>query len=91
MEHSLSCADIAAVLDLPVRVVFDGVKARTGYSLYRFVLEKRISAAAQMLRATDAPLCEVAAVCGFSSQQHMTALFSERIGTTPLRFRKNAP
>jgi AraC family transcriptional regulator len=91
LEHSLSCADIAAVLELPVRVVFDGVKARTGYSLYRFVLEKRISAAAQMLRATDAPLCEVAAACGFSSQQHMTALFSGRIGTTPLRFRKNSP
>lgn len=91
IEHGLSCADIAAVLDLPVRVVFDGVKARTGYSLYRFVLEKRITAAAQMLRTTDAPLCEVAAACGFSSQQHMTALFSERIGTTPLRFRKNAP
>jgi AraC family transcriptional regulator len=90
IEQSLSCADIAAVLDLPIRVVFDGVKARTGYSLYRFVLEKRIAAATQMLRATDAPLCEVAAACGFSSQQHMTALFSERIGTTPLRVRKNA-
>jgi AraC family transcriptional regulator len=90
IEHSLSCPDIAAALDLPVRVLFDGVKAHTGYSLYRFVLEKRISAAAEMLRATDAPLCEVAAACGFSSQQHMTALFSERIGTTPLRFRKNA-
>ena len=35
-------------------------------------------------------LCDVAAACGFSSQQHMTALFSERLGTTPLRFRKNA-
>ncbi|MFM0336941.1 helix-turn-helix domain-containing protein [Paraburkholderia fungorum] len=91
LEHNLSCADIAATLDLPVRVVFDGVKARSGYSLYRFVLEKRISAAAQMLRTTAAPLCEVAAACGFSSQQHMTALFSERIGTTPLRFRKNLP
>jgi AraC family transcriptional regulator len=77
-------------LDLPVRVVFDGVRARGGYSLYRFVLERRISAAAQVLLATDAPLCEVAAACGSSSQQHMTALFSERIGTTPLRFRKHA-
>jgi AraC family transcriptional regulator len=91
IEHGLNCADIAGTLDLPLRVVFDGVKARTGYSLYRFVLERRISAAAQMLRATDTPLCDVAAACGFSSQQHMTALFSGRIGTTPLRFRKHAP
>ena len=90
IEQALSCADIATMLDLPVRVVFDGVKARTGYSLYRFVLEKRIGVAAGMLRASSAPLCDVAAACGFSSQQHMTALFSERLGMTPLRVRRGA-
>ena len=90
IDQNLSCADIAAELDLPVRVVFDGVKARTGLSLYRYVLEKRIDAAARMLRSGSAPLVDVAAACGFSSQQHMTALFSERLGTTPLRYRKNA-
>jgi len=73
-----------------VRAVFDGVKARTGYSLYRYVLEKRIGVAAHMLRSGDAPLVDVAAACGFSSQQHMTALFSERLGTTPLRYRNGA-
>jgi len=90
IDQSLSCADIAAELDLPVRAVFDGVKARTGHSLYRYVLEKRIDAAARMLRSGSAPLVEVAAACGFSSQQHMTALFSGRLGTTPLRYRKGA-
>ena len=90
IEYGLNCADIAGALELPLRVVFDGVKARTGHSLYRFVLERRISAAAEMLRASDMPLCDVAAACGFSSQQHMTALFSARIGSTPSRFRKLA-
>lgn len=89
LECAPSCTQIAATLDLPVRVISDGVKARTGYSLYRFVVEKRLSAAARMLRTTDTPLCDVAAACGFSSQQHMTTLFSERMGTTPLRYRKN--
>ena len=91
IECALSCTEIAATLDLPVRVISGGVKARTGYSLYRFVVEKRLSAAARMLRTTGTPLCEVAAACGFSSQQHMTALFSERLGTTPLRYRKDGP
>lgn len=90
IDQSLSCADIATELDLPVRTVFDGVKARTGHSLYRFVLEKRIGAAAQMLRSSNAPLVDVAAACGFSSQQHMTALFSGKLGVTPLRYRKDA-
>ncbi|KND58039.1 Transcriptional regulator, AraC family [Candidatus Paraburkholderia schumanniana] len=90
IDQGLSCADIAAALDLPVRAVFDGVKARTGQSLYRYVLEKRIDTAVYMLRSSDAPLVEVAAACGFSSQQHMTALFSGRVGVTPLRYRNGA-
>ncbi|MGF6757461.1 helix-turn-helix domain-containing protein [Paraburkholderia sp. GAS42] len=86
---NLTCGDIAAELALPIRVVVDGVKGRTGYSLYRLVLDKRIDVAATMLRETDARICDVAAECGFSSQQHMTSLFSERLGVTPLRLRKN--
>ena len=88
LECSVTCADIAAALGLPVRVVFDGVKARTGYSLYRLVLERRISLAQRLLRDTSLSICDVAVSCGFSSQQHMTALFSERLGMTPLRVRK---
>jgi AraC family transcriptional regulator len=88
LERSVTCADIAGALGLPVRVVFDGVKARTGYSLYRLVLERRIDLAQQLLRDTDLSICDVAVSCGFSSQQHMTALFSERLGVTPLRVRK---
>ncbi|WP_051180511.1 helix-turn-helix domain-containing protein [Caballeronia insecticola] len=90
IDESLACADIAAELGLPVRAVFDGVKARTGLSLYRYVLEKRIDDAAHMLRSGDAPLVDVAAACGFSSQQHMTALFSGRLGITPRRLRNGA-
>jgi AraC family transcriptional regulator len=89
IECNLICADMVAQVNLPARIVFDGVKARTGYSLYRFVLEKRLGTATRMLRETDSPLSDVAAACGFSSQQHMTALFSDRLGVTPLRFRKN--
>jgi AraC family transcriptional regulator len=86
---NLTCGDIAAELALPVRVVVDGVKARTGYSLYRLVLEKRIDVAATMLRETNARICDVAAECGFSSQQHMTSLFSKRLGVTPARFKSS--
>jgi len=90
VESGVTCADIATALGLPLRVVFDSVKARTGYSLYRLVLERRIGLAQQLLRDTDLSICDVAASCGFSSQQHMTALFSERLGVTPLRVRKEA-
>jgi AraC family transcriptional regulator len=88
IAENLTCPQIADAMDLPVRVVVDGVKGRTGYSLYRFVVDKRVEAAAALLRDTTMPISEVAFACGFSSQQHMTSVFAERLGMTPLRLRK---
>jgi AraC family transcriptional regulator len=90
LAENLTCPQIAGALDLPVRLVVDGVKGRTGYSLYRFVVDKRVEAAAALLRTTDMPISEIAFACGFSSQQHMTGVFAERLGLTPMRVRKSA-
>jgi AraC family transcriptional regulator len=90
IAENLTCPQIAGALDLPVRAVVEGVKGRTGYSLYRFVVDKRVEAAAALLRETRLPISEVAFECGFSSQQHMTSVFAERLGLTPMRLRKNA-
>ncbi|WP_321931252.1 AraC family transcriptional regulator [Paraburkholderia guartelaensis] len=84
---TITCADLARELDLPLRSVFDAVKARTGRSLYRLVVERRLDAAMHLLRESDMPICEVAAACGFASQQHMTTLFTQRRGMTPRRAR----
>jgi AraC family transcriptional regulator len=40
-----------------------------------------------MLRDTNASIAEVACACGFSSQQHLTATLSRRLGRTPRRLR----
>jgi AraC family transcriptional regulator len=87
LDSTITCADLARELDLPLRSVFDAVKARTGQSLYRLVIERRLDAATHLLRESDMPICEVAATCGFASQQHMTVLFSQRRATTPRRVR----
>jgi AraC family transcriptional regulator len=88
LDGNITCAKIAEAVGLPLRVIFDGIKARTGYTPYRFVIEKRIEASLHMLRHTDLPISEVAFACGFSSQQHLTAVLSEKLGNTPQRIRK---
>jgi AraC family transcriptional regulator len=87
IDSTITCADLARELDLPLRSMFDAVKARTGQSLYRLVVERRLDAAMHLLRESGMPICEVAAACGFASQQHMTTLFSQRRGMTPRRVR----
>ena len=85
---SLTCAEIAAAADLPLRAVFDGVKQRTGMSLYRFVVERRLARARELLTASNLTISEIALACGFSSQQHLTSVFSSKLGRTPYRLRR---
>jgi AraC family transcriptional regulator len=87
LEEKLSCADLSRAINLPLRVIYDSVKARTGRSPYNLVTEKRIERACVMLRDGDASIAEVAVACGFSSQQHLTATLSRRLGRTPRRLR----
>lgn len=87
LDGDISCARIAKAVDLPLRVVFDGMKARTGLSPYQFVLERRINKARDLLTRSDLPIAEVALACGFSSQQHLTATLSRKLGNTPRRLR----
>jgi AraC family transcriptional regulator len=87
LEWKITCADLAREVELPLRAIFDAVKVRTGYSLYRFVLEKRIKRAQEMLAQSSVTISEVAVACGFCSQQHLTSTFSRKLGVTPQHFR----
>jgi AraC family transcriptional regulator len=87
LEDKLTCAGLSRALNMPLRIVYQGVKLRTGRSLYNLIIEKRIERATGMLRETDASIAEVACACGFSSQQHLTATLSRRLGRTPRRLR----
>jgi AraC family transcriptional regulator len=90
LEDRLSCADLARAVNVPLRVVYDGVKLRTGRSPYNLIIEKRIERASSMLRETGTSIAEVACACGFSSQQHLTATLSRRLGRTPGRLRNRS-
>lgn len=60
----------------------------TGLSLQRFINRRRIRAAMDSLRNQDEPLAQVALDHGFTSQSHLTRLFSDLTGLTPAKFRK---
>jgi AraC family transcriptional regulator len=87
LDGKITCAGLARAVNLPLRTVFDGVKSRTGRSPYNLVIEKRVERARAMLSESDASIAEIACACGFSSQQHMTAVLSRKLGRTPRRFR----
>lgn len=60
----------------------------TGLSPHQYVIAQRVERAKALLVGTDLPLFEVARLCGFSHQQHLTTHFKRLTGATPARFRR---
>jgi AraC family transcriptional regulator len=79
--------DLAALAGLPPNRFAQAFAARTGQSPHRFVLALRLGHATELLAQTHTSLADIAALCGFASQQHLTCTMRQRLGTTPGRYR----
>lgn len=86
----LSVAGLAEAVGIS-RFHFVRVFRRTvGVTPYAFVLNRRLAAAAEVLRAGDAGILEVALSCGFGDLSEFTRRFRTRFGRTPSAFRAAA-
>lgn len=62
-------------------------KQSIGVPPHRYVLSRRVLAAAALIKSTDWPMSEIALEVGFSDQSHFTRVFSAHMGESPRRFR----
>ncbi len=63
-------------------------KASTGLPPHRWRMARRIERARETLERTDLALSDIAAACGFASQQHFTTAFKNHVGATPSAYRR---
>ena len=61
-----------------------------GCAPHRWVTERRLERARELLATTARPLVAIALEVGYSSQSHLTAQFRRRYGVTPGAFRARA-
>jgi AraC family transcriptional regulator len=59
-------------------------------SPYQYILQQRVQTAQQLLSTTTLPLCEIALLCGFSSQSQMCQHFRKLADLTPKGYRQLA-
>lgn len=64
-------------------------KEYTGMTPTEYISECRIEKAKRLLSETALPVSEIITLCGFSSGTKFFRRFSERTGTTPLKYRKS--
>lgn len=64
--------------------------SETGYSVKEYLRRRRLSKALAWVKASDMTLAEIAAECGYSSQQAFHKCVKATIGLTPLEYRADS-
>ena len=87
--EDLSLNALAEVAQMSPSQFRRAFKATVGQSPHSWLNKRRLERAKILLAKTEGAIAQIALDCGFSSQSHMTTLFSRHLGTTPNRYRKS--
>jgi AraC family transcriptional regulator len=90
LAQPVSLAELASISGLSVSQFSRQFKARTGVAPHRFLLKLRVDQACRLLRTGRTPIAEVAVVCGFSHQEHLTRVMRAQLDTTPGAVRRGS-
>lgn len=85
---SLKVAEVAAVANISPFYFSRLFRQSTGLSPHKYITQRRLEVAKQLLKKTNLPIIEISAEVGFNSQSHFITLFKKHVGTTPLKYRK---
>jgi AraC family transcriptional regulator len=89
LTEELGLVELAAIAGLSPHHFVEAFKISVGKPPHRYVIERRIQRALELLRDGDRTIAEIAHAAGFSSQSHLTANFRQVVGLTPGRFRRS--
>jgi AraC family transcriptional regulator len=89
LTGELGLIELAAIAGLSPHHFLEAFKISVGKSPHRFVTERRVQRALELLRDDARSIAEIANAAGFSSQSHLTANFRRVTGLTPGRFRRS--
>ncbi|MBX9814800.1 MAG: hypothetical protein A4S12_08585 [Proteobacteria bacterium SG_bin5] len=87
LGDAVTVAEVAAIAGMPATSFARAFRATTGQTLYRFVIERRIALARDLLAEQRLPVNQVAAACGFTSAAGFTTSFRRITGLSPRAYR----
>jgi AraC family transcriptional regulator len=89
LGDEIALTDLAGLAGLSTHHFGEAFKASTGRPPYRYLIERRVERARELLSIGKSPIAEIAYAVGFSSQAHLTTNFRRVTGFTPGRFRRS--
>jgi AraC-like DNA-binding protein len=81
-------AELASACGMSVRHFARAFKATMGAPPHRWLLERRVERAKELLAGDNDPISDVALACGFADQSHLTRVFRAATGTSPGAWRR---
>jgi AraC family transcriptional regulator len=84
----LPIEDLAAAAGLSPTHFTRAFRRTYGAAPHQYLLSCRIQRAKEALAHTNKPIAQIALDCGFSSQEHLTRLFTRQTQTTPATHRR---
>jgi AraC family transcriptional regulator len=88
LARDVHLSELAQLVHLSERHFIRAFRAATGCTPYRFLIDKRLQACAQLLaERPELPVADIASTMRFRSRPHFTAMFSARFGVTPSEYR----
>ena len=88
LAQKIDLDHLACVAGLSTSYFSRAFKQSIGMPPHRYVMMRRLAAAAELIRKTSRPLAEVAIDAGFSDQSHFTRIFARMTGETPGALRR---
>lgn len=91
LDQSLNNAQLAEIGQTSESRFIRRFREATGRTPGRYVQDRRLRRASELLVSTDRAIEEIAQVCGFANRYHFTRVFSQRMGCPPARYRSDRP
>ena len=90
LDQSFPVADVAEACGLSVNHFSRAFRRSIGKPPHRWLLDRRIRRAQDMLRINHLSLADIALACGFAEQSHFTRVFTRTVGMPPGAWRRSA-
>lgn len=88
LEAALRMSDVAKLVNLSSGHFSRSFKTTIGLNYSQYVIQARIDLAKHLLQTSNAPISEIALMCGLSDQPHLNRLFRRIVGVPPSTWRR---
>jgi AraC family transcriptional regulator len=90
ISRTITLSELAREARLSAPYFSQRFKSSTGMSPHQYLLRLRICKAKKLLEESESPVIDIAAECGFQTQQHFARIFRRITMRTPTEYRRQS-